>query len=294
MICMDYNFMDFHFIYFKFWCRNVGCRIVVNHASLQSLAPFKVVHLPTFSSSFFHEKKCHAQTHSLPPIHRRHHTPTHTPIHSTATTHTRQQTVSFSAVWPDEGIKSSQIFPKIFSKSSHIIFYSDSYTSEMAKKVSRYLVYYCRKNCLQYLSKITQSGHTVSPPLVSRCSHFHTRREPQRDHQPGRDHQCVQMSKLFFQFLAIYNSKSLHSSTTVFAKVSWHFLRLLNKPSNNCQRLMKFYQSRKNSLIWSHWPEGVLAHTHHIPQRRRLLLMLCLHTYLGTSLPTTCVLWRKL
>ena len=81
MICMDYNFMDFHFIYFKFWCRNVGCRIVVNHASLQSLAPFKVVHLPTFSSSFFHEKKCHAQTHSLPPIHRRHHTPTHPHTH---------------------------------------------------------------------------------------------------------------------------------------------------------------------------------------------------------------------
>ena len=39
----------------------------------------------------------------------------------------------------------------------------------MAQKVSRYLGYYCRKICHQYLSKIAQSGHPVGRHSVPRC-----------------------------------------------------------------------------------------------------------------------------
>ena len=43
--------------------------------------------------------------------------------------------LQLQSVWPEEGMKSSQIFPKSRPKSSHIRLYSDSNTSQMAQKI---------------------------------------------------------------------------------------------------------------------------------------------------------------
>ena len=60
------------------------------------------------------------------------------------------------SVWPDVAIKRSQISPKevtaIFS--NKVMFF------KIGQKVAKYFGYFCKKSCLQNLSKITQFGRT--------------------------------------------------------------------------------------------------------------------------------------
>ena len=68
-------------------------------------------------------------------------------------------------MWPDDGIKSCLISPKIVQKvATH--FYIIIILSEIARKLPKYLGYFCETNCCQEPVKIAQSGHTDQPPVL--------------------------------------------------------------------------------------------------------------------------------
>ena len=69
--------------------------------------------------------------------------------------------ITLPAEWPDDGIKSSPIFPKFCLKMGHSCFKLKGNIFKVTQKVTWYLSYFWIKICHLDLSKIAQSGHTV-------------------------------------------------------------------------------------------------------------------------------------
>ena len=61
-------------------------------------------------------------------------------------------------------------------------------------------------------------------------------------------HQCDQISRLFVQYLAIYNNGNVPKKGNKFLKVCSKFCRIVNKPSGNGNILLTFSQSGEISL----------------------------------------------
>ena len=58
--------------------------------------------------------------------------------------------------------------------------------------------------------------------------------------------QCDQVARLFFQFLAVESNENLPLWRNV-CQSSLEFCQVLNKPSKDCQRVLKYWQSGENS-----------------------------------------------
>ena len=85
------------------------------------------------------------------------------------------------SMWPDVGIKSSQIFPPNLPKRSNSSFNLKCDLFKITQNVSEYLGYFCTEICHQELSKIAQSGHTDSrfggeQTLMKRADFVHVER----------------------------------------------------------------------------------------------------------------------
>ena len=65
-----------------------------------------------------------------------------------------------SGIWPDGGIVSAQIFPKVVPKSTHSSLSFKSDVFETAKKFNKYLGYFCKRICCSERSYNALSGHT--------------------------------------------------------------------------------------------------------------------------------------
>ena len=147
-------------------------------------------------------------------------------------------------MWPDEGIKGSQIFPKVDQKVDHIRLYSAFLNGQ---KVSRYFGNYCRKNCHQDLSKRAQSGHTT---VTKDDDHFNF----------AFSSILIFLPKLFFLLLEeTFKSKVVLENsvyTSFYFLPSWPTRVWSLGGSSNLPRNGKWVQQR-TLTIWDHYSAGL-------------------------------------